>query len=56
LKWPYENYNRKDTRIAQCSFWSLYTLDKIMLLIHMDLFKLWFLHLKYWEDYEKEDI
>jgi hypothetical protein len=20
LKWPYENYNRKDTRIAQCSF------------------------------------
>jgi hypothetical protein len=20
LKWPYENYNRKDASIAQCSF------------------------------------
>jgi len=26
-----------------------------MLPIHMGLFKLWFLHLKYYEDYEKED-
>jgi hypothetical protein len=24
-----------------------------MLPIHMGLFKFWFLHLKYWEDYEK---
>ncbi len=23
LKWPYENYNRKDVGIAQCSFWYL---------------------------------
>jgi len=27
-----------------------------MLHIHMALFKFWFLHLKYWEDYEKKDI
>ncbi len=39
LKWPYENYNRKDIGIAQCSFGTLYTLDKVMLPIHMDLFK-----------------
>jgi len=23
LKWPYENYNRLDVGIAQCSFWYL---------------------------------
>jgi hypothetical protein len=22
LKWPYENYNRRDVGIAQYSFWS----------------------------------
>jgi len=27
-----------------------------MLPIHMGLFKFWFLHLKYYEDYEKKDI
>jgi hypothetical protein len=47
LKWPYENYNRKDVGIAQCSFWYLKTLDKLILPVHMGLFKFWFLHLKY---------
>jgi hypothetical protein len=23
LKWHYQNYNKKDVGIAQCSFWSL---------------------------------
>jgi hypothetical protein len=33
LKWLYENYNRKDVSIVQCSFWSLLKLNKLMLLI-----------------------
>ncbi len=37
----------KNVGITQCSFWSLKTLNKLMLLIHMGLFKFWFLHLKY---------
>jgi len=56
LKWPYGNYNKNNIGIAQCSFWSLKTLNKLMLPIHMGLFKFWFLYLKYWKDYEKEDI
>jgi hypothetical protein len=32
LKWPYGNYNKKDVGIAQ-------TLNKLMLPIHMGLFK-----------------
>jgi hypothetical protein len=39
LKWHYGNYNRKDVDIAQCSFRSLETLDKLMLPIHMGLFR-----------------